>query len=408
MTPPSFPTTPRQKHYDVVIIGGATTGTSIAWHLSTNPDFHGSVLVVERDPTLQHSATKASNNCMRQQFATKINIKIAQYAADFVKQFGERFGSEPCVPNPPIRDFGYLYLSDSEPFTKILAKDQQLQTSLGAGTRVISPAEIKERYPFFYADDLHSGSLNTQDEGCFHALGMVEWMRKTAIENGVEYIRNEVVGMAVAHDQIQTLELLDGQTIHVVDKVVNAAGTRAAKVASLAGIDDLPVEARRRYTYIFSVDDPLPQDLPLTIDPSGVHFRSYTDRDYLVGCPPVGPDVAVDVDDFSFIEDAWKEKVLPIISRRIPGFSTARVTDSWVGHYEFNTFDQNAVVGAHSSIDNFLFCVGFSGHGSQQAPACGRGIAELVVYGEFRTLNLSALSYTRIVEGRPLTERAVI
>lgn len=113
MTVTNFTTSPSRKHYDVVIIGGATSGSSIAWHLSQDPDFKGSVLVVERDPSLQYSASKASNNCMRQQFATEINVKIAQYAADFVNKFGNKFGPDPCVPNPPIRNFGYLYLSDS-------------------------------------------------------------------------------------------------------------------------------------------------------------------------------------------------------------------------------------------------------------------------------------------------------
>ncbi|BCR83627.1 FAD-dependent oxidoreductase [Aspergillus chevalieri] len=91
MSTSNFPTTPLRPHYDVVIVGGATSGSSIAWNLSTNPDFKGSVLVVERDPSLQYSATKASNNCMRQQFATTINVQIAQYAADFVKRWGPSF-----------------------------------------------------------------------------------------------------------------------------------------------------------------------------------------------------------------------------------------------------------------------------------------------------------------------------
>ncbi|KAJ5093475.1 FAD dependent oxidoreductase [Penicillium angulare] len=365
-----------------------------------------SILVVERDSSLQYSATKASNNCMRQQFATKINVEIAQYAADFVKRFGNYFGSDPCVPNPPIRDFGYLYLSDSKDFTQVLEKDQQLQSQLGAGTQILSGKTVKEKYPFFHTDDLDSASLNTKDEGCFNALGMVEWMRSASCENGVEYVSNEVVNLFVVNDQVEAIELRDGQKIRA-SKIVNAAGTRASQVASLAGIE-LPVEARRRYTYIFSVERPLEQDLPLTIDPSGVHFRSYTENDYLVGCPPIEPDVAVDVNDFTFAEDAWKEKIFPIISARIPQFSTARITNSWMGHYEFNTFDHNAIVGPHSNIDNFLFCVGFSGHGSQQAPACGRGIAELIVYGVFKTLDLSALSYDRIPRGLPLLERAVI
>ena len=406
MTAIQYPISPSKQEYDVVIVGGATSGASIAWHLVQDPEFKGSVLVVERDPSLRHSATKASNNCMRQQFATKVNVEIAQYAADFVREHGDKFGPDPCVPNPPIRNFGYLYLSDSSEFTEILQRDQQLQASCNAGTVMISAADIKKKYPWFHTHDLHSGSLNTVDEGCFNAFGMVEWLRKTACEKGVEYVSNEVVDMAVERDQVSTITLRTGEKI-AVKNVVNAAGTRAAQVAKLVGIQ-VPIEARRRYTYIFEVDEPLAEDLPLTIDPTGVHFRSYAAKDYLVGCPPIGPDNAVGVDDFSFAEDAWNDKILPILSHRIPQFRFARVTDQWMGHYEFNTFDHNAIVGPHDRIGNFFFCAGFSGHGSQQAPACGRAIAELIVHRQFKTLDLGILSYARIPEGRPLIERAVI
>lgn len=405
MSTSDFHTTPLRSHYDVVIVGGATSGSSIAWYLSINPDFKGSVLVVERDP-LQFSATKASNNCIRQQFATAINVQIAQYAADFVKHFGAEFPPDECVPNPPIRNFGYLYLSNSSKFTEVLKVDQTLQASCGAGTQMLSMSDIKAKYPFFYTDDIDSGSLNLVDEGAFNAFGMVQWLRCAARDNGVEYIRNEVIGVSLDGSKVRSIKLQSGGQI-TVGTLVNAAGTRAAMVSRLAGID-LPIEARRRYTYIFSIDEPLPQDLPLTIDPTGVHLRSYGAKDYLVGCPPIGPDTAVDVNDFSFAEDAWGEKILPVITRRVPQFASARVTNSWIGHYEFNTFDHNAIVGPHNEISNLLFCVGFSGHGSQQAPACGRGVAELIIYGKFQTLDLSVLSYKRIMQNRPLMERAVI
>src|SRR5579859_1585114 len=82
-------TKPLRKHYDVVIIGGASMGSAVAWYLTNNRDFTGSILVVERDPTYQWTSTAASNNCMRQQFASEINVHIAQYAAEYVKNFRE-------------------------------------------------------------------------------------------------------------------------------------------------------------------------------------------------------------------------------------------------------------------------------------------------------------------------------
>jgi glycine/D-amino acid oxidase-like deaminating enzyme len=92
----------------------------------------------------------------------------------------------------------------------------------------------------------------------------------------------------------------------------------------------------------------------------------------------------------------------------VPQFEAIRVTSSWAGHYAYNSLDHNAVLGPHTEIDNFVFANGFSGHGLQQSPAVGRGIAELILYGRYRTLDLSDFSYQRIEESRPLLETAII
>ena len=277
----------------------------------------------------------------------------------------------------------------------------------GAGTNIINAEEIAAKYPFFALQDIQAGSLNTVDEGAFDALGMVQSLRNRAQQFGADYINNEVTSMTRVDNKFVTSITLKTGEIITAGIIVDAAGTCAVQVSRRASVD-LPDEARRRYTYIFSVDEPLGQDLPLTIDPTGVHMRSYGKNDYLVGCPPISPDMAVDPDDFGYAEDVWNEKMLPVLKKRNPQFSTAKVTHSWMGHYEFNTFDHNAIIGPHSEVSNLMFCVGFSGNGSQQAPACGRGVAEIITYGQFRTLDLLSLAYDRISRNEPLLERAVI
>lgn len=405
MTYQRVPSRPAHESYDVVIVGGATSGSSVAWHLATEPGFDGCILVVERDTTLRRSATAASNNCMRQQFATEINVRISQYAAHFVNHFRELLG-DPAAPELGIRNFGYMYLADTPELAETLREDQRLQAACGAGTEMMSPAEIDDRFGFYRLDDIVAGSFNRRDEGAFDALGMVDWMRRKASDHDVDHIENDVVSMQRDGSRITSVTLGTGEVVST-GTVVNAAGTRADHVARMAGAS-VPVEARRRYTYIFSAEHPLDQDLPLTIDPTGVHMRSYGARDYLVGCPPIAGDPAVDVNDFEYAEPIWEQKMQPVIENRIPALGELRVTDSWVGHYEYNSFDQNAIVGPHHEVENLVFCVGFSGHGSQQAPACGRGIAELITHGEFRTLDLSPLGYRRIADDEPLIERAVI
>lgn len=396
----------RQNKYDVVIVGGAMLGSSVAWFLSDNPDFDGSVLVVERDPTYAMCSTAHTNSCMRQQFSEAINVKISQYAADYVRNFRERMGGDPRVPEVPFHRFGYMYLADTAEFAQVLRKNQKLQAACGAGTKLMSPKAIAAAYPFYNLDGIILGSHNLIDEGYFDGNTLFDWWRRKATENGVEYVANEVVAMRKSGDglQVQSVTLASGDVIFC-GTVVNASGPRAARTAAMAGIS-LPVEPRRRFTFIFDAEKPLDQTLPLTVDPSGVHMRS-DGVYYMAGCPPDN-DPAVDYDDFTQEFSLWENKVWPAVANRVPQFEAIKLINSWVGHYAYNTLDQNAILGPHPEIGNFMFANGFSGHGFQQAPAMGRGLAELITCGEFRSLDLSPFSYGRITRNEPFWEQAVI
>jgi len=151
----------------------------------------------------------------------------------------------------------------------------------------------------------------------------------------------------------------------------------------------------------------LDRDLPLTIDPSGVHFRQDGPTTYLAG-GHVDHDSAVDFDDFAMDHSLWENKIWPIIATRIPQFEAIKVVTEWAGHYDYNTFDQNAIIGPHPEIQNFYFANGFSGHGLQQSPAMGRGLAEILVYGEYRTLDLKPFSFERLEKGNRFSEAAII
>ena len=106
--------------------------------------------------------------------------------------------------------------------------------------------------------------------------------------------------------------------------------------------------------------------------------------------------------------EIWQSHVWPVLASRIPQFESIRVTNEWAGHYAYNTFDHNAIMGPHTEVENFYFLNGFSGHGLQQSPAMGRGTAELLTYGEYRSLDMRPFNYDRIVRNDPIIEKAVI
>ena len=403
----NFKNIPSHDKYDVVIIGGAIMGSSTAWFLSQNPDFNGTILVVEKDQKYEFCSTAHTTSCIRQQFSTKLNVEISQFAADFINNFQEYMNNDARVPKLAIKSFGYMYLADDEDFAKNLRSNQKIQAASGAATELLTPEEIKSRYPFYNVEDIKLGSINLVNEGYWDSITVFEWMKNKSQENGVEYVENEVTELTrnKSGDRICSLKLASGETISG-DKFVNATGPRAASTAKMAGIK-IPVEPRKRYSWIFKAENPLDRDLPLTIDPSGFHVRENGGGTYQAGGHATY-DPAVEFDDFTMDNELWENTVWPVLFNRIPQFESLKLLSQWAGHYAMNTVDQNAIIGPHNIIKNFFFLNGFSGHGTQQAPAMGRATAELLTYGTFKTIDMSAFKYERLLTDDKVIEEAII
>ncbi|MEO1797021.1 MAG: FAD-binding oxidoreductase [Pseudomonadota bacterium] len=394
---------PEHSSYDIVIIGGAMMGSATAFWL-TKLGYPGRVLVVEMDPTYAACSTAHTNSCIRQQFSNELNIRISQTTAHFIRNIREEMADD-RVPDITFQTYGYMYLSDDPGFSATLMELAALQRSLGAETEILSPDEIQARYPFYNLEGITAGSINTKDEGYWDGGTVFEWFRRLARERGIEYCQNRVTGLKRAGTAVTHVELASGESV-ACGQVLNATGPRAAQIAAMAGIE-LPVEPRKRFTYIISAEEPLDRDLPLTIDPSGIHVRQDGPQTYLVGAAP-DDDTPPDHGDFSMHEDTWMEKAWPAIAHRIPAFERIKIVAEWAGHYEFNTFDQNAIMGSHPAAENMTFLNGFSGHGLQQSVPMGRATAEWLMDGRYQTLDMSPFSISRLAEGRAYLEKAVI
>ena len=273
---------PKSPVYDVVIIGGAMIGSSVAWFLSANPDFQGKILVIERDSTYEFASTSHTNSCTRLQFSNEINVRISQFNVEFLRNFRENLGGDPEIPDITLDEYGYMYMADNEAFAEILRESQAVQSACGAQTRLMNADEIGAEYPFYNLDGIVLASHNPVGEGYFDGNTMFTWYRKKARENHVEYITNEVVAIGRTGSQVESVTLASGEVVQA-GLIINASGPRAAVTARMAGLD-VPIEARKRYTFIFKTEKPLGQDLPLTIDPMGVTMRT-DGANFMCGCP---------------------------------------------------------------------------------------------------------------------------
>ncbi len=390
------------QQVDVVIAGGAAIGSSAACFLASQPDFKGSVLVLEKDFSYEKCATTLSAASVRHQFSTPGNIQMSQFASQFIKHIDEHLSVAGEAPQIDFHETGYLFLASSHG-QAILESNHRVQRSLNADVSLLTPAQLKARFAWLNTDDLSAGSLGLSGEGWLDAYGLMHGFRRKAISLGVQYRQAQVVGVNRQGRRIESVTLSDGSTVNC-SVLINAAGTGAPALAKSAGIA-LPVESRKRCIFHFNSSAQV-DNCPMVIDPSGAYFRP-EGKGYICGISPP-PEQDPECFDFEVQHALFDDVLWPLLAARVPGFEALRVQNAWAGHYDMNTFDCNVILGAHPEVDNLLFANGFSGHGMQQSPAIGRALSELVTYGEYRSLDLSAFGWKRILENKPLLEINVV
>ena len=389
------------QHFDIVIVGGGVVGSATAYYLKKQ-GYKGSVAIIERDTTYSYSCTARSAGGLRQQFSTPQNIALSLFGLNLIRNLEKEFGTGADVG---FREQGYLILASSDG-VGVLEANHRIQMANGADNVLLDAKGLKEAFPWIETDGLTRGCFGRRGEGWLDPYSLMTLLRKGAVALGATVIADEVKGIAIADDRVKSVTLASGGAISC-GTLVNAAGAGAGALSKMAGID-LPVGPRKRYVYV--LDCPAATDelhrAPLTVDPTGFYFRP-EGKHFISGLSPEENEEPTEF-DWEVDYDWFEERIWPGLAARIPTFEAIKVINAWVGHYDYNALDQNAVIGAHPRITNFYFGNGFSGHGLQQGPGVGNALAELIIHGGFRTADFACFGYERIAAGKPLFEQNVI
>jgi len=391
------------ESYDVVIGGGAVMGSSVAYHLAAQPSFSGRILVIDKDMTYRRAASSLSLSSVRQQFSSPINIRVGLYGVSFLRKARETLAVDGEAPDLSFTENGYLYLA-GESGAATLAQNHETQVAEGADVLLLDREGLRRRFAFLNLDGVAAGAFGRTGEGWFDGYTLMQAFRRKARSLGVAYREGEIVAVERQGRRIAAVRLASGERVSCGAFVNTAGASGAARLAAQMGLD-IPVRSRKRCVFLFHAHERIAR-CPLMIDTSGVYFRSEGDA-YLCGVSPLEAEDP-DSDDFDVEWPQFDEIIWPALAHRVPAFESLRVGRAWAGHYDLNIFDHNAIVGRAPRLDNAYLAAGFSGHGMQQAPAVGRGLAELIVQGRYATLDLGDFAYERIAAGRPLIERNVI
>jgi len=383
---------------DVVVIGGGAIGAAAAYFLRSHPK-PGTVTVVERDPTYALASTPRASGGVRRLFSLPENIRLSQYSIPFFEQF-ETLMAVDGEPAPiGFKKHGYLFIVPPGAIGTLRA-NFEAQEREGVRVAWLEPREIADKFPSMRVDDLGAG-VYSPDDGWLDPHSVLQGFRRKARSLGAEFIADEVVGIEAERGAARAVRLKSGRRIET-SAVVNAAGAWAKEICAMVGWA-VPIEPMRRYEHYFEAEQPI-EPLPYIKDVNRLAFRP-EGKGYSGGLPDLA-----EPRGFNFeVDHGYFERVVwPALAHRFATFERTKLRSTMPGLYDQNELDGNMIIGPWTGhIENFYLLAGFSGHGLMHAPGCGRAIAELILDGGYRTLDLSRFGWQRVEENRPYRERGI-
>lgn len=362
---------------DVVIIGGGIIGTSIAYHLAKRGI--RDIVLVEADLVGSGSSGKSAAMILLQ-MSREMTIRLSQEAFKEYLNFQAEFGAD--IGYKPI---GYLNLA-----TRAIAdelRDQvALQHRLGVPTEILPPDEIARLVPAVNVADIEFGSICWQD-GVIDPHSVMQAYVQHARRLGAEI--NEKVGatgIALDQDRVVGVETNAGRI--ATPLVVNAAGARAAQVASWVNLQ-LPITNYKRTIFITDRFDAIRDDAPFVMDLAVEWYFRKEGKGILMG---MGTEESTTFEpqlEWEFL-DAMIARAL----HRAPILANARVMRGWAGLRAL-TPDDYPIIEAAPAIPGFINACGWGGHGVMHAPIAGQLVAELIADGKATTLDLAPFRLER-------------
>ncbi|MDE0943306.1 MAG: FAD-binding oxidoreductase [Alphaproteobacteria bacterium] len=381
---------------DIIIIGGSIMGSSIAYHLAMTGRA-GDICVIEPDPSYEWAAAPRSSGGVRLMHGLPENIEMSLYGREVYKDFARLMDVDGQPGSFDFLEHGYLYLAAGAAQVSVAEESWRIQTAHGAPNKMLDRDALASRFPSMNVSDIDAAIHGPQD-GFIDPNAAVLGFRRKAISLGVKYIQDKVVDIDVSGGLARAVILQSGVRVPG-DIVINVAGAWAPEICAMVGMS-VPVKPLSRNTFYFEIRGEI-ETMPLTKDPAGVAFRQegggftggLTDMNV-----PFGFDWEVYHDKFE--TDFW-----PVLAHRIPAFEALQVKRGWAGHYAYNHMDGNTIIGKWiGGLDNFYIATGFTGAGLQKGPAIGRAMTELLLDGGYQTIDLSRMSYQRVIDEAPLME----
>lgn len=370
---------------DILIIGGGIHGASLAFHLAER----GVKATVLERQFIGAGATGRSSGLVRMHYDTEVDARLAWESFQYFRNWKERVGGEAGFTRT-----GFLQIVAREKEAALRANVEMLQR-IGIPTFVITADDVKRLAPSFVTDDFDVAAYEPES-GYAMPSDTANALMTTARARGATLVQGCTVrGITLAGGRVTGVDTDQGTFSAPV--LVNCTGAWANVVNQMAGVD-LPLTTWRHDTMFVVRPPEIGPSHPTVIDfPKELYFRPEGDLT-LVGLEDGNPLGESPDNDTDHAQKGFAERAIDRLCERVPAMEKGHLHSAH-GGYDGITPDQHPVVGAMGPEGFYVDC-GYSGTGFKTAPAAGLCMAELILDGAAKTVDISPLAPGRFAEGR--------
>ncbi|MEJ5230033.1 MAG: FAD-binding oxidoreductase [Pseudothermotoga sp.] len=370
-----------KSEYRVAIVGGGIVGCSVAYHLAK---FGVKDIVLFEANYLSSGSTGRCAGGIRQQWSSPNNVLLAMRSVELFERMSQETGMD-----IEYKQGGYLVLSYDEEEAAEFGKNVKMQRELGLDVEILSPNQVKERYPYLKVDGVKLATFCQTDGHANPHLANFAYA-KAAQRLGVEFFTHtKVVAVEVLGEHF---EVLTSRGTVKCQILVNTAGAYSREIGKMVGID-LPTESYRHQILVTEAVKNFFD--PMAISFSGNFYMRQTKHGHFImgqGDRDEKPEINYNV-TYRFEKDMARK-----MTQIFPFLGKLRIVRHWSGHYNMSP-DAQPIIGEAPNLPNFYYAVGFSGHGFMLAPAVGEAIAQMIIHGRTMNVDVSELNLQRFEKG---------
>ena len=370
---------------DVIIIGAGIHGTSLAFHLAQR----GVKAILLEKRFVAAGATGRSSGLVRMHYDTEIDSRLAWESFRYFRNWSEMVGG-----NCGFTRTGFIQIVARKDIDALRA-NVAMQQRVGIPCLLISAEDVSRLAPEFLTDDFDFAAF--EPESGYAMPSDTAAAFSTAARNlGTRLVQDcAVTGLQISGGRIEGVETTKG--VFSAPVVVNAAGAWAGQLNKMAGLE-LPYDTWRHDTMFVKRPAQIGPSHPTVIDfPKEMYFRPEGNLT-LVGLEDGNPLGESPEGDCEHAKAGFVEKAIDRICERIPVMEQGGLHSAH-GGYDGITPDQRPMLGL-AGLDGFYLDCGFSGTGFKIGPAVGLCMAELILDGAAKTVDISSLTPLRFASGK--------